>query len=383
MPTYNRFNLNAVSSDGTYIYDDTGAKYLDFTSGIGVCSIGHNDDGFKTAIKTQLDKLTHVSNLYYNYAGIEFAEKLCKKTKYDKVFFANSGAEANECAIKLARKYSHDKYGDGRHNIITLNNSFHGRTLTTLSATAQPNMHMHFSPFSEGFIFCDPNNFDSILNKNDSSVCAIMLEFIQGEGGVIPLDRNFIIKLFEYAKKNDILMIADEVQTGAGRTGKYLCSEHYNVFPDITTMAKGIGGGLPIGACLCTKELSDTMSVGTHGSTFGGNPVVCAGASYVIDKMNTSFLYNVEKKGDYLFNKLIELDGVKKVNSKGLMFGIVPDYTKLKITARQFSEKCLKHHLMLLTAKENIRLLPPLTVSFEEIDEACSIIKNVLNEFIN
>jgi len=285
MGTYGRLPLVADNGSGRTCIDENGKKYIDFGSGIGTNSLGYCDEDWANAISEQAHKLQHTSNYYYTKVQADFAEKLCSTTGYDKVFFGNSGAEANECAIKLARKYSFDKYGKGRHNIITLVNSFHGRTLCTLSATGQDVFHNYFFPFVDGFINSKANDIQDLKSKLDGSICAIMVEFVQGEGGVIPLDIDYVTQIGQICKENDILFIADEVQTGAGRTGAFLTSQLFNVKPDVTTMAKGLAGGVPIGACLTTNQFGDVLSRGMHGSTFGGNPLACAGGITVIDKV--------------------------------------------------------------------------------------------------
>ena len=297
-----------------------------------------------------------------------------KTAGYSKVFFGNSGAEANECAIKLARKYSFDKYGRGRHNIVTLVNSFHGRTLCTLAATGQEIFHNYFFPFPEGFIYAKANDMTDLESKLDGA-CAVMLEFVQGEGGVIPLEREFVNFVFEICAKKDILVIADEVQTGTGRTGSFLASENYGVKPDITTLAKGLAGGIPIGACLASERLSRVLTNGTHGSTFGGNPIACAGGSAVIDRITSpGFLDEVRAKGKYFKEKLEGLDEVESVTGTGLMIGIS---LKTK-SASDIAAEALENGLLVLTAKDKIRLLPPLNITYGEIDKGMEILKNIL-----
>ena len=381
MPVYKRFDVNFISGSGATVKDKDGKTYIDFTAGIGVNSLGLNNAGFNRAVTAQLNKLTHISNLYYNETQINFGEKLCKKTGFDKVLLCNSGAEANECAIKAARKYSYDKYKDkNRTEIITLKNSFHGRTITTLSATGQDNMHDYFYPFTQGFVFCEANNIAELKTLITEKTCAVMIECIQGEGGVIPLEREFTDGIKELTKDKDILIIADEVQTGIGRTGKILCSSYYDLNPDIVTLAKGLGGGLPIGACLVTDKLKDTLSAGTHGTTFGGNPVICAGASYVLDQMTDEFLTDVCDIGKYIKEKFEAFEAVKKVNGKGLMLGIILDTEKIKLGSREIAEQCLEQGLIILTAKENLRLLPPLIISYEEVNKGLEILKQVLDK---
>ena len=293
------------------------------------------------------------------------------------MFFGNSGAVANECAIKLARKYSFDKYGKGRHNIITLVNSFHGRTLCTLSATGQDVFHNYFFPFVDGFINVEANNIEDLKAKIDDTVCAVMFEFIQGEGGVVPLNQNFIDAIFKICGEKDILTIADEVQTGVGRSGKFLSSEHFGVKPNITTLAKGLAGGVPIGACLADEKCCDVLTKGTHGSTFGGNPISCAGGDAVLNRLsNPEFLDEVSEKGEYLKNKLLEIDEIEKVDGMGLMLGAT---LKTK-NAPDVVKAALDNGLLLLTAKEKLRFLPPLTISYNEIDKGIEILKKLISE---
>ena len=371
--TYGRFDLHIVRGKGAVCEDEQGKKYIDLGSGIGVNSLGYCDDGWVKAVEEQLETLQHTSNLYYTSPGALLAEALCSRTGYSKVFFCNSGAEANEAAIKTARKYSFDKYGQGRNKIITLNKSFHGRTMATLTATAQEAMHNFFFPFNEGFEYCEKDIEDI---KSRQGVCAVMLEFIQGEGGVIPLDKHFVEQVYDYCKSNDILFIADEVQTGAGRTGRFLCSEHYGVKPDVTTLAKGLGGGLPIGAMLAGEKCADVMGAGTHGSTFGGNPVVCAGGRYVLSRLTDEFLGEVREKGELVKELLIGAKGVKSVSGLGLMLGIELEEKK----ASDVVKECINRGVIPLTAKEKVRLLPPLIITKEELKKAVGILKEVIGE---
>lgn len=379
MNTYNRFDLEIAEGIGANCYDENGKEYLDFGSGIGVNCLGYCDLGWISAITKQACKLSHTSNLYYNESCATFAEKLCKKTNYASVFFGNSGAEANEGAIKLARKYSFDKYGQGRNKIITLVNSFHGRTMATLSATGQDVFHNYFQPFLEGFDFAIAGDFDDIQQKADQSVCAIMLEFVQGEGGVVALDKDFVQKVAQLCKEKDILFIADEVQTGVGRTGKFLASQLFDVSPNITTLAKGLGGGLPIGAVLCDENCKRVLGFSMHGSTFGGNPIVCAGASYVVDTITDKFMDEVAEKGIYIRQQLKDCAEIAEVSGLGLMIGIALKTKK----AADVVKACMKCGLIMLTAKDRIRLLPPLVISYEEIDKAIALLKANLDESEN
>ena len=376
MPTYGRYDVVFNKGENRQATDENGTNYIDFGSGIGTNSLGFCDKDWADAVSAQAHSIQHTSNYYYTKVQADFADKLCSATGYSKIFFGNSGAEANECAIKLARKYSFDKYGKDRHNIITLVNSFHGRTLCTLSATGQDVFHNYFFPFVEGFKYAQANNIDDVKSKLDN-VCAIMIEFIQGEGGVIALDKQFVQDIKKICDENDILLIADEVQTGVGRSGKFLASQHYGVMPDITTLAKGIAGGVPMGACLANEKCANVLTKGTHGSTFGGNPLACAGGNVVIDKVTApGFLDEVAKKGDYFREKLMAMDQVESVSGLGLMIGI-----QLKtMKAADVSAKALENGLMLLTAKDKVRLLPPLNITSDEIDKGLAILEKILSE---
>ena len=376
MPTYGRYDVVFNKGENRQATDENGKNYIDFGSGIGTNSLGFCDKDWADAVSAQAHSIQHTSNYYYTKVQADFADKLCSATGYSKIFFGNSGAEANECAIKLARKYSFDKYGKDRHNIITLVNSFHGRTLCTLSATGQDVFHNYFFPFVEGFKYAQANNIDDVKSKLDN-VCAIMIEFIQGEGGVIALDKQFVQDIKKICDENDILLIADEVQTGVGRSGKFLASQHYGVMPDITTLAKGIAGGVPMGACLANEKCANVLTKGTHGSTFGGNPLACAGGNVVIDKVTApGFLDEVAKKGDYFREKLMAMDQVESVSGLGLMIGI-----QLKtMKAADVSAKALENGLMLLTAKDKVRLLPPLNITYDEIDKGLAILEKILSE---
>ncbi len=376
MGTYGRYPLVMEDGKNEYATDENGKKYIDFGSGIGTNSLGYCNEEWVNAVCNQVKTLQHTSNYYYTKVQADFAEKLTAATGMKKIFFGNSGAEANECAIKIARKYSFDKYGKGRHNIITLVNSFHGRTLTTLSATGQDVFHNYFFPFTEGFIYVEANNIDDLKSKIDNTVCAIMFEYVQGEGGVLKLNEDFVEAIFDIAEKNDILTISDEVQTGVGRTGKFLAGDNYNKKADIITLAKGIAGGLPMGACLTGEKCSQVLTAGTHGSTFGGNPVCCAGGLAVLEKAaDAAFLKEVSEKGDYFRNCLTKIDEVESVSGLGFMIGI-----KLKNKkAADVAKEALNKGLLVLTAKDKVRFLPPLTITYEEIDEGLKIFTDILN----
>lgn len=376
MHTYGRFGVVFEKGTQREATDENGKQYIDFGSGIGTNSLGFCDKDWADAVCSQVRSIQHTSNYYYTKVQADFAEGLCNATGYSKVFFGNSGAEANECAIKLARKYSFDKYGKGRHNIVTLVNSFHGRTLCTLSATGQDSFHNYFFPFVEGFVNAKANDIDDLKSKLDN-VCAVMIEFVQGEGGVIALDKEYVTELAKICAEKDILLIADEVQTGVGRTGKFLASQHYGVKPDITTLAKGIAGGVPMGACLANEKCSEVLSKGTHGSTFGGNPIACAGGNVVLKKVNNEkFLSEVMEKSEYFRKKISEFDEVEDISGLGLMIGITLKNKK----AADVVSKALDNGLMLLTAKEKVRLLPPLNITYDEIDKGIEILGKVLSE---
>ncbi len=378
MPTYGRFPVALESGRGAVAVDTAGKEYVDFGSGIGVNSLGYADPEWVAAVQAQAAKLQHISNLYYSPVQVRFADTLCRAAGMGRVFLGNSGAEANECAIKLVRKYSFDKYGQGRSRIVGLRNSFHGRTVTTLAATGQDSFHQYFYPFTEGFLFVQAGNVADLIDtlvENEGSVCAVMLECIQGEGGVVPLDPAYLQEVRRLCDERDLLLLIDEVQTGAGRTGKFFAYEHAGITPDVVTMAKGLGGGMPIGACLCTERLADVMGPGMHGSTFGGNPVVCAGAQVVLDRLaQPSILQEVAEKGGYLRSRLAAMPHIAEVRGMGLMQGAVLD----KGTAREVAERCLEGGLLVLTAKTLLRFLPPLTITREELDRGLAVLESVL-----
>ncbi len=376
MGTYGRYPLVVESGKNCVCTDENGKEYIDFGSGIGTNSLGYCDSDWVNAVCNQVQSMQHTSNYYYTKVQSDFAAKLCSATGYAKVFFGNSGAEANECAIKLARKYSFDKYGENRNKIITLKNSFHGRTMCTLSATGQDVFHNYFFPFVDGFDYAEANNIADLEAKLDNSVCAVMIEFIQGEGGVNVLDADYVRDVFALCKSKDILVIADEVQTGIGRTGKLLAAQNYDVRADITTLAKGLAGGLPIGACLVKDKCAEVLTKGMHGSTFGGNPVCCAGGNAVLNKVcDGDFLDEVVRKGRYFKARLEAIDEVVSVSGKGLMIGIT---LKTK-NAADVAKLCLDNGLLVLTAKEKLRLLPPLSITQHEIEKGMEILEKVLS----
>ena len=374
--TYNRNPIALEKGHGLYAEGPEGQKYLDFTSGIGVNSLGYCDVDWAEAVSEQAHKLQHTSNLYYTAPCGKLAKKLCKRTGMSKVFFGNSGAEANEGAIKAARKYSVDHYSKERTTVITLVNSFHGRTIATLTATGQEAFHNYFGPFNEGFLYAPAGDMEALEELVDRTTCAVMLELIQGEGGVMALDPDYVQAVRKLCDEKDLVLIVDEVQTGVGRTGTFLCCEHYNLKPDVVTLAKGLGGGLPIGAVLMNEKVAAGMGPGTHGSTFGGNPVVCAGANVVVDRMDQSFLANVNERAVQLRAGIAKLPHVKSISGIGLMVGI--EFYDLK--AADVLAACREAGLLVLTAKTRLRLLPPLTLSEHDVDMALEILGDVLSK---
>lgn len=372
---YNRFDVVLTHGKGATLYDENDKKYIDFGAGIGVNAFGCADEKWINAVEEQLGKVQHTSNLYYTEPCARLAKLLCEKSGMKKVFFGNSGAEANEGAIKFARKYSFDKYGEGRSTIITLQNSFHGRTITTLAATGQDSFHTVFGPFTQGFKYCPANDIEALRNMATDDVCAIMFECVQGEGGVNNLDMDFVKAAADIANEKDILLVVDEVQTGNGRTGRYFAYQNFGITPDIVTTAKGLGGGLPIGAVLFGEKLKDTVAPGTHGSTFGGNPVVAAGACSIVERIDDEFLEKVREKSEYIRSFLAKVNGVKSVTGMGLMLGV-----EIEKNAAETAKECLAEGLLVLTAKTKIRLLPPLNISEEELTQGLNILKGVLEK---
>ncbi len=369
--TYARFPVEIASGKGSLVYSPDGKEYIDMGSGIGVTAFGIADDVWQNAVISQLNKVQHMSNLYYTEPCARLAQLICEKTGMSKVFFANSGAEANECAIKVARKYASDKKGSEYNTIITLKNSFHGRTLTTLSATGQDVFHKLFNPLTPGFAYANANDLESVKNAvKNNKTCAIILECVQGEGGVIPLNKDFVLGVKELCEKEDILLIIDEVQTGNGRTGKLYAYMHYGITPDLFTTAKGLGGGLPIGACVMNEKTQSVLGFGDHGSTFGGNPVCSAGAISILERLTEDFLAQVGKKSEYIFNELNGAIGVESVSGKGLMVGI-----KTVRPAKEIINECIEKGVLCLSAKDKVRLLPALNIPFELLEKAISVIK--------
>ena len=373
--TYNRFNVAFKCGSGATLYDFNDKKYIDFSSGIGVNAFGVSDEVWADAVIEQTKKLSHMSNLYYTLPQAQLAHLLCARTGMKKVFFANSGAEANEGAIKTARKYSHDKYNESRSEIITLVNSFHGRTITTLKATGQDVFHKNFYPFTEGFVYAKANDINDVLDKINDNTCAIMMELVQGEGGVLPLDKEFVKNVEKIAKEKDLLLIIDEVQTGNGRTGYLYAYQGFDINPDIVTTAKGIGGGLPLGAILFNSKTENVLDFGDHATTFGGNPIVCAGAYTIIERLNNEFLDLVKQKGNYIEEFCNGIKNVESISGMGMMIGI-----KTTKPARDVVAKCLENGLVVLTAKDKIRFLPPLNITMAELEEGLKIFKKVVEE---
>lgn len=374
--TYARFPVEIVSGKGSVVYDEMGKRYIDMGSGIGVTSFGIADETWAQAVTAQLGKVQHMSNLYYTEPCAQLAQMLCERTGMKKVFFSNSGAEANECAIKAARKYAAYQKGAAYSTIITLQNSFHGRTLTTLAATGQAHYHELFQPLTPGFVHAEAGNLESVKAlARHHKVAAVMIECIQGEGGVIPLSQEFVQGLAAFAAQEDILLIVDEVQTGNGRTGALYAYMNYGVQPDIVSTAKGLGGGLPLGATLLGEKVQDTLQPGDHGSTFGGNPVCCAGAVSILSRMDEAFLAQVREKSDYVFAALSGAPGVETVTGMGLMIGI-----KTAKPAPDVVKACMEQGVLCLTAKDKVRLLPALNIPMETLKEAVGIIKAAFAE---
>ena len=373
--TYNRFPLEIVSGKGSTVYDESGKAYIDLTSGIGVTSFGIADDDWQSAIAAQIGKVQHMSNLYYTEPCAKLAEMLCQKTGMQKVFFSNSGAEANECAVKVARKYAADTKGDDCFTIATLNNSFHGRTLTTLAATGQAHYHELFQPLTPGFVHIDPTMESLAETAKSHKFAAVMIECIQGEGGVVPLDKDFVQSLRAYTEENDILLIVDEVQTGNGRTGSLYAYMQYGITPDVVTTAKGLAGGLPLGATLFGKKVQNVFGFGDHGSTFGGNPVCCAAACSILGRIDDDLLRQVREKSDYLFGVFRGAAGIEDVTGMGLMIGL-----KTTKPAAQVVAACMAKGVLCLTAKDKVRLLPALNIPMETLQHAADVICKVCAE---
>ena len=369
--TYGRFPVELVSGKGSIFFDAAGKRYIDMGSGIGVTAFGTADDAWTAAVTKQLGMLQHTSNLYYTEPCALLAKALCEKTGMKKVFFSNSGAEANECAIKVARKYSAEKKGDDHYTIITLVNSFHGRTLTTLAATGQDHFHKLFNPLTPGFVSVPANDVAALEEAvANCKPAGILFEVVQGEGGVLPLTAEFVQAAAKLAHDNDIPLMVDEVQTGNGRTGKLYGFMHFGIRPDVVSTAKGLGGGLPIGATLMSEKVQNVLGPGDHGSTYGGNPVCCAGALSVIQRLDDAFLAEVQAKSDYVFSALQGAEGVESVSGMGLMIGI-----KTVRPAKEIVMECIEKGVLCLTAKDKVRLLPALNIPMDALKEAIGIIK--------
>ncbi len=373
--TYKRYNIEISHGKGDICYDTDGKEYIDLSTGIAVNSFGHADEKIIEAVNCQMNKFFHTSNLYYTSPCANLAKLLCEKTGMKKVFFSNSGAEANECAIKCAREWASTNKGEDYYNIITLKNSFHGRTITTLSATGQDVFHEKFKPMTEGFLYASANDIDEIKSLIAQYKCAaIMFETVQGEGGVVPLDLEFVKQLEKIALQNNILLICDEVQTGNGRTGKLYGYMHYGIIPDIVSTAKGLGGGLPIGATMFGEKVENVYQPSSHGSTFGGNPVCCAAAISVISRIDDTLLDDIEEKSQYIIDELSASDGVKSVSGKGFILGI-----ETEKSASDVVNACMEMGVLVITAKTKVRLLPPLNISWENLKRAVDIIKTACN----
>ncbi len=373
--TYKRFPITLVEGKGSLAYDDKGKEYIDLAGGIAVNIFGYCDEAWQSAVIAQTGQLSHTSNLYYTQPATILAKLLVEKSKLSKVFFGNSGAEANECAIKLARKYSQDKYGEGRHKILSLSNSFHGRTLTTLAATGQDVFHKNFQPLTPGFVHCAPTKGALQEALQDESICAIMIETIQGEGGINVLSKEFVWEAYYQAQKKDIILIVDEIQTGLGRTGEFFDYMNYSIYPDIVTTAKGLGGGLPIGACIYGKKLENTLGFGDHGSTFGGNPIACAGAISVVSRIDKAILEAVNVKHRIISDSLAISTKVKSISGRGLMLGIEVMGDPDKVVA-----ECLLNGVLVIKAKNKIRLLPALNIPFPQLTKALAVLIKAINE---
>ena len=371
--TYGRFDLEIVSGKGSYVYDEKGKEYIDMATGIAVNTFGLCDEEWINAVNEQLTRFQHVSNLYYSEPCVRLAELLAKRTGCKKTFFSNSGAEANECAIKTARKWALENKGEGYYNIITLKNSFHGRTVTTLAATGQDVFHTTFNPFTEGFLYAEANKLDTVEALVKEHKCgAIMMELVQGEGGVLALDKDFVDGVFALCKENNMLLVIDEVQTGNGRTGSLYAFQQYGICPDIVTTAKGLGGGLPIGATMFFERTENTLTAGTHGSTFGGNPVSCAGAVNIIERIDDAVLNGVKERSEYIVNELTGADGIKSISGLGLMLGI-----ETERDAGEIIKECMDRGVLPIKAKNKVRLLPALNIPMDTLKKAISVIKAV------
>ncbi len=374
--TYARFNVCLVGGKGSIVVDDTGKEYIDLGTGIAVNSFGIGDEKWKEAILSQLDKIQHTSNLYYSEPCALLAQTLCERTGMKKVFFSNSGAEANECAIKTARKYGADNKGEDYYTIITLKNSFHGRTITTLSATGQDVFHQHFTPMTEGFVHATPNDLEEIKTLvKTHKCCGVFMELVQGEGGVTALDKDYVAAVAKLCEEENMLLMIDEVQTGNGRTGALYAYMQYSITPDVVTTAKGLGGGLPIGATMLGEKVKDLFTPGLNGTTFGGNPVCAAGAYSIIRRIDETLLKEVNEKSEYVFTQLKNAKGVKSVSGMGLMIGV-----ETEKDATQIVNECMEKGVLVIKAKHKVRLLPALNIPFEQLKKAIEILKEVIEK---
>lgn len=374
--TYARFPLTIVKGKGSLVWDENGKEYIDLSTGIAVDTFGIADDEWIGAVTEQLNTLQHISNLYYTSPCARLAEMLCERTGMKKVFFSNSGAEANECAIKAARKYAAEKHGKEYYNIITLKNSFHGRTLTTLAATGQEVFHKDFTPLTEGFLHAEANNIDDVKHLLSENKCAaVMIEIVQGEGGVNPLDGEYVTALAALCAETDTLLICDEVQTGNGRSGKLYAYMNYGITPDIVSTAKGLAGGLPLGATLLGEKVENTFTCGDHGSTFGGNPVCCAGAINILGRLTQEVLDGVCERSEYIKSELCGASGIVGVSGLGLMLGV-----KTVKPAAEVINYCMENGVLVIKAKDKVRLLPALNIPFEQLKQAVSVIKDACKE---
>ncbi len=374
--TYGRFDIEISHGKGSYVYDINGKEYIDLASGIAVNTFGMADDEWIEAVTNQLKKCQHTSNLYYSEPCATLAKMLCERTGAKKVFFGNSGAEANECAIKVARLWASENKGEEYYNIITLKNSFHGRTITTLAATGQDVFHKYFNPLTQGFLYAEANNLDSVEELLKQNKCsAIMAELVQGEGGVMALEPDFVQGVSELCEKYNVLFVVDEVQTGNGRTGALYAYQKYGITPDVITTAKGLGGGLPIGACLMFEKAKDTLKPSLHGSTFGGNPISCASAINILNRIDDDLLKEVNEKSDYVFSALNGAEGIDSVSGLGLMIGI-----ETTADVSVILQKCIENGILPIKAKNKLRLLPPLNIPMELLKKAVDIIKMVAKE---
>lgn len=368
--TYGRFPVTLVSGKGARVKDENGKEYIDLGTGIAVNVFGVGDGKWIEAVTAQLGKIQHTSNLFYSQPCADLAELLCKRTGMKKVFFSNSGAEANETAVKVARKYAAEKKGVEYNTVITLKNSFHGRTISMLAATGQDVFHKDFLPLTEGFVYAEPNNCEDVKKLvGENKVAAIMFETVQGEGGVLPLEKSFVDTLVEIAEKEDILLIVDEVQTGNGRSGALYNYMNYGITPDIVTTAKGIGGGLPLGVAMLGEKVKDTLKPGDHGSTFGGNPVACAGALSIISRIDDKLLSEVREKSEYIFKAFEGAQGVKSVSGAGLMIGI-----ECEKDAGEILSLCRDKGVIAIKAKNKVRLLPPLNIEWSDLKKAVDVL---------